>query len=96
MYSAKFIVGWLNCECKSDTLNGLVDQLCAKQDLSCLVNMGLYAGMGEKKDIPVLKKLEKFISKYESGELTEDDIRKFNYHLSLGNLVCTEFKVTDD
>ncbi len=70
---------------ESYDIDGVVNQLMADQDLYCLLNMG------QRFDENV-SSLEEFMNLYESGKLTNEDIKNMNIQLSIGTIKCINFK----
>ncbi len=71
---------------EGDTLEDLVREVEKAQDLQCLAQMA--SMMGTKRDEQKIRKLIDFLEKYNSDELTVEDIRNLNVELSIGDLKC--------
>lgn len=85
-YSAVFQIGWMTVNAEGESLEDLIRDIEKEQDLQCLVQM---AGMmGTKKDKKEIGKLIDFLEKYNSHELTVDDVRNLDIDLSVGGLKC--------
>ncbi len=86
MYTAEFQVGWMTVSAEGDTMEELVSEIEREQDLQCLVQM--VGTMGTKKDKKEVPKLMDFLDKYYAKQLTAEDVRNLNIHLSVGDLKC--------
>jgi len=71
---------------KGETPADIIRQFEHEQDLGCLVRMGrMEEGKKGQKEID---KIEAFLEKYYSGDLTIADIRGFSFKLSIGSFRC--------
>ena len=88
MYAAKIAFGWVNQWFEGETPTEIIKAMEKYQDFGCLIRMGREnedeAGQKE------LDKLEAFLKKYHDNELTMDDIKALNIHLSISDIVCHE------
>ena len=83
------MTGWVGTEhylLEGEDSDSIVQQLLRENDLYCIARMG--RSMGPKADQPQLSKIDKFLKKYDRGELTWNDLSKFNFKLSTGSLRC--------
>ena len=87
MYAAKIELGWVNEWFKGETPSDIIEEVEKTQDFDCLIRMGRRYET-TKKGQKEIDKLEEFIEKYRSGELTIDDIKKLKIHLESGDIVC--------
>ena len=71
---------------EGEDIDVIVHQILRENDLYCIARMG--RSMGTKDDQPQLNRIDKFLEKFDQGELTWDDISKFNFKLSTGSFRC--------
>jgi len=85
-YAARIEIGWFNDVFEGDEPWGIIAGVEGVQDFGCLMGMGRSRenAKGQKE----LDKLEKFLQKYYSRELTMEDIKGLNIKLSIGNIIC--------
>ena len=76
------------------TVESIVNQFEAYQDLDCLVSMGR-ANEGKKGQKEVTK-IASFLHLYRSGELTLEDLKNFTFNLSVGSFRCIEAAQGDE
>ena len=88
MYAAKIEIGWVNDWFKGTTPSEIIKEVERCQDFGCLLRMGRNNedDEGQKE----LDKLEEFLEKYYSDELSMGDIKNLKICLSIGNIICHE------
>jgi len=79
---------------KGETASDILAKFEQIQDLSCLVWMG--REREGKKGQKQLDKLEAMLEKYESGELTMQDLQDFDVTISIGAMKCSGIAETDE
>lgn len=79
---------------EGDTVSDIIRQFESMQDLSCLVRMGrMEEGKKGQKEID---KIEDFLDKYYSDDLTIDDLKGFSFTLSIGSFRCVDTAEGED
>jgi hypothetical protein len=79
-------VGTYNYLFEGEDVESIVEQLLDKNNLYCISNMG--RSMGTESDQAELDKISEFLDKYGSGDLTWDDLKNFEFHISTGSHRC--------
>lgn len=98
MYAAVLeIKSWMGPRIRyyeGDTVESIVRQFEAYQDLDCLVSMGR-ANEGKKGQKEVTK-IAAFLRMYRSGGLTLEDLKTFTFNLSVGSFRCVDAAQGDE
>lgn len=71
---------------EGDDVDTVVEKVLRDNDIRCIARMG--RSMGPKSDQPQLDMVDKFLKKYDCGELTWDDLSKFELKISTGGQRC--------
>lgn len=94
MYAAKIELGWANKWFKGETAIEIMRKVEDYQDFGCLIRMSrMYEDKNGQKEID---KLETFINKYYDDELTIEDIKSLDIHLSIGNFKCHRIAIGEE
>lgn len=98
MVAAVFYMdSWLGHEehyFEGEDASEILSQFERVQDLGCLSRMARVEGT--KRDIKEMEKLDKFLDKYYSGELTMEDLAAFKIEISIGKFGVLKIANNDD
>lgn len=86
LFEMKAWIGTENYLFEGNDVATIVRKLLKENDLYCIASMG--RSMGTKSDQPQLSKIERFLKKYDNGNLSWEDLTKFEFKISTGSFRC--------